>query len=402
MLAGMPSGTRSNAFGLRLLVQPRVQRILAVAILVPILVTRALQIGHFIGLPDWGFDLSFYWTAGRLVLDGQTPYAPFQLAGPYPPQGVPYEYLYPPFLAVLVAPAVALIPDYRDSNWLWAIMGATILAATVALVARREELGSRFDRVILVASAFALGPVVSELILGNVHLLILGLVAGAWMALRRETRAGDIGAGALIGAATLIKVFPGLIVVWFLLAGRPRAAFAAVMTMGVLALATLPIVGLEPWLQYPTVLANLGPPTDLTFVLAPSAWLSAIIPARIAQFVVLITGLALVAWTAGRGPGPIGYAIAVAVSILVAPALYPHYLAIMVFPLLIAIRYAPAPVWIALAIVCMFGLEIDALGDLRQLVNRAMLTIGPIILVAVLVWFNREHAGPRPADTASP
>jgi hypothetical protein len=47
-------------------------------------------------------------------------------------------------------------------------------------------------------------------------------------------------------------------------------------------------------------------------------------------------------------------------------------------------------------------LEIDALGDLRQLVNRAMLTIGPIILVAVLVWFSLERAGPRPADTASP
>ena len=339
------------------------QQILAVAILAPILLTRALQIAHFTGLPDWGFDLSFYWTAGRLVLDGQTPYAPFQLAGPYPPQGVPYEYLYPPFLAVLVAPAVALIPDFRDANWLWAIGGATILAATVALVARREELGSRFDRAILVTSAFALGPIVSELILGNVHLLILGLVGGAWLALRRGTGTGDIAAGALIGVATLIKVFPGLIVVWFLLAGRPKAALASVLTMAILALATLPFVGLEPWLQYPTVLANLGPPTDLTFVLAPSAWLSAVIPARIAQGVVLIMGLALVALAARRGPGPVGYAIAVAVSVLIAPALYPHYLAIMVFPLLVAIRYAPAPLWIGVAVVCMFGYEIDALGD---------------------------------------
>ena len=107
----MRPGGLSQAYGVRLLFEPRVQRIALIALLVGRPADPGVPGGRAERRRWLGYDLTFYWRAGQHLLDGQSIYAPFQLAGPYPPQGVDYEYLYPPFLAVAVAPLVALLPD---------------------------------------------------------------------------------------------------------------------------------------------------------------------------------------------------------------------------------------------------------------------------------------------------
>jgi hypothetical protein len=150
-------------------------------------------------------------------------------------------------------------------------------------------------------------------------------------------------------------------------------------------------VGLQTWLDYPTVLLNLGPPTDLTFVLAPSAWLSQGMPARLAQVLVTLSGVAVVIWAARNRSEPVSFAVVVATSVLIAPALYPHYLAIMVLPMLLAIRYVRPAWWLVVAYVLMLGLEIDAFGDARHLVTRMALTGGALLLTGTLLWFGRAR-----------
>lgn len=397
----MRTGALSQAYGIRLLFKPRVQRIGLITLLAVFLSVRVFQFFYFSDVIQWGYDLSFYWRAGQHILDGQPIYAPFQLAGPYPPQGVDYEYLYPPFLAVVVAPLVAVIGDYRAANWLWAGLGAVILALAVVLMARRERLARGVDLALLVGAAFAYAPVVSELIIGNVHLLILGLLAGAWLAVARGTARGEVVAGAFVGVAALIKVFPGLVILWFLLTGRFRAAAAAVVTMAVLALATLPVIGLGPWLDYPTVLANLGPPTELTDVLAPTVWLSAVMPPLVARVLVTIIGIATVAWVARRRSDEAGFAVTVVVSLLIAPALYPHYLAIMVLPLLFALRLRLPAVQVGVVFMSATGGGPEVFGDAAWIVNRALPTIGALLLIAGLIWFGRARDA-RPLNVASP
>ena len=186
---------------------------------------------------------------------------------------------------------------------------------------------------------------------------------------------------------------------WLLLVGRYRAFVASLVTLGALVLVTLPVVGLRPWLDYPTVLLNLGAPVEFGHVLAPSAWLWAVMPEPLARAIVLTTaGIVLVYATLHRTE-PVSFGIAVALSILIAPALYHHYLAIMILPLLIGLRHTTNVAWVFLAFILMSvgGQSIE--GDAMWLGSRAFPTIGALLVVAgLLIWGERRNT-PQPAPT---
>lgn len=387
----------SQVYGIRLFFEPRVQRIGLFALLAVILAIRAYQLVGLSGEFAWGYDQANYWRAGHRILSGTSVYQPFQLAGPYPPQGITDIYLYPPFLAVVVAPLVALVPDGHAGNWLWMAIGAVILALGVLSTARREGLARGFDLALLLAAIFAYAPVVSEMIIGNVDLEILGLLTAAWLAVRSGSERGDLLAGGWVALATVIKVFPGIMILWFLLTGRYRAAGAAVVTMVLLILVTLPVTGLQLWSDYPVVLANLGPPVEFTDVLAPSAWLSVIMPPLAARALVTAVGIAVVIWAARRRSAPISFAVTVVVSVLIGPSLFPHYLAMLVLPMLLAIRYAPPMGWVGLVWLSALGGGAEVFGDATWIVNRAIPTLGALALVVGLAWFGRHGDRSMPA-----
>jgi hypothetical protein len=409
----------ANVFGLRLLGRPAVQVSILVVLAVLALAFRALQFWVLTGEIQWGYDFSFYWLAGRRLLEGEPIYSATQLAGPYSPQGQD-GFLYPPPLAAVITPLSALFEtDYRPANWIWAAMGAAVLVASVLAVTRAERLGERYPllaghrRWLLVAAAFAFPPVVGELVMGNVHLLLLGLFAIAWLAVRSDNPNREWTAGLAIGVAAVVKVFPGLLIVWFLASRRYRAAAGVVIGALVVAVATLEFTGLEPWQQYPTVLANLSAPADVTDTLAPTVWLAPVLGFDLARWVVLGAGLSLMAIVglAARRDVPstrpttlaASFGVAITVSVLVAPALYHHYLAIMVLPLLLGL-VAGVPVrWLALAYLLMWGGQQDALGEWSWVVNRGLPTAGALVLFGALVLRLRRLPAPaQPSGERDP
>ena len=397
----------SNVYGLRLLAKPGVQRLALGVLLGVVLLYRVLQIAVLTGQIQWGYDFSFYWTAAAHLLDGQPIYSAAQLAGPYAPQGQEGFLYPPPFAAALIPFAAVLSRDPRVVNWIWFALGLVILTASVWSVARVEGLADRFAILRgrgawwLVAGALALPPVVAELVLGNVHLEILGLLALAWLGIRRRTRNGEVVAGAAIGVATLVKVFPGLLILWLILARRYRAAVAAVIAIAVIALATLPITGIQPWLDYPTVLANLGAPSDTTDTLAPTVWLAPLLGFGLARILITVAGLVLVAIVAiaaqGRQSLAASYATAVTASVLIAPAVYQHYLAILVLPLLLGLAAGVRLRWLSLAYLLMWGGEQPALGDLAWVVNKGLPTLGALLLLGVLADAALRPRSPTPS-----
>jgi len=153
---------------------------------------------------------------------------------------------------------------------------------------------------------------------------------------------------------------------------------------------TLPITGIEPWLQYPTVLANLSAPADTRDTLAPTVWLAGPLGFTLARLVVSVVGLAIVAWAALRARGAVSmstarsFAIAVTVSILIAPATYHHYLALLVLPLVLGLASGVSIGWLAASYLLMWGGEQVALGDLSWIVNKGLPTAGALLLLVAL------------------
>jgi alpha-1,2-mannosyltransferase len=388
----------ANVYGLRLLGRPGVRRTILLVVVATVLLYRIGQFVYWTGQIQWGYDFSAYWTAGGHVLNGQALYLPDQLAGPYAPQRQ-FLYLYPPPLAAFAIPFAALFGDYRLAEWVWTAIGAAIVVWTVLALRRSEAIGECYPafagrgRWLLVGLAFAFPPIVAELVLGNVNILLLGLLTAAWLGVRADRGGkghdsavgGAAVAGIAIGIATVVKVFPGLLILWLLLTRRYRAAAWAIGAVVVVAVVTLPFTGLQPWLDYPTVLANLSAPSDTTDTLAPTVWLAPLLGFTISRTVVTVIGLVIVVWSARVAPARISFAIAVLVSVLIAPALYQHYLAILVLPLLLALGAGVSARWLAVPYLLMWGGQQNALGDLAWIVNKGLPTAGALLLLGLLL-----------------
>ena len=384
-----------------------------------VLAFRFLQFALLTRQVQWGYDFSAYWSAAGRLLDGLSPYDAHQLAGVYSPQQQ-FLYLYPPPLAAAATPLAALFPtDYRAAAWVWTALGAVLLVASVLAVASVERLSERFPALsgrgvwLLVAGALAFPPVVGELVLGNVHLLLLGLLTLAWLGIRRNNGRGEWIAGLAVGVAAVIKVFPGLLLFWFLLQRRYRAALGVVVGAVVVALVALPLTGIQPWLDYPAVLANLGPPVDTRDTLAPTVWLGEVTGFDIARVVITLIGLGIIEWTGQRRGKAMAipddpatarsFAIAVTVSVLIAPALYHHYLALLVLPMVLGLAAGVPLPWLAGAYFLMWGGEQAALGDASWIVNRAMPTAGALVLLlGLVVGRARRVTELAPAEPAAP
>jgi Glycosyltransferase family 87 len=405
----------AGLYGLRLLGKPSVRRVALAVLLGVVLVYRLGQFLYWTGQIQWGYDFSAYWAAGGHLLHGQPIYDPTQLAGPYAPQQH-FLYLYPPPLAAFAIPFASLFADYRQAEWIWTAIGAAIVVAVVLALHRSERLGERYEllrgrgRWFLVAAAFAFPPVIAELVLGNVNILLLGLLTAAWLGLSRRAAGadgaaaagGDAMAGLTVGDATVIKVFPGVVALWFLLTRRYRATLWAIAGGLLLAAVTLPVTGIQPWLDYPTVLANLSSPADTTDTLAPTVWLAPILGFTVARVLVTLIGLAIVAWSARVATARVSFAVAVLVSVLIAPALYQHYLAILVLPFGLALGAGVPLRWLGLAYLLMWGGQQPALGDLAWIVNKGLPTAGTLILLAALVTHPRTRTGSTPSPAAMP
>jgi len=391
-------------YGLRLLRQRPVQLAALGVVLLVVLILRALQFVVLTRQIQWGYDFSFYWTAARHLLDGLPIYSATQLAGPYVPQGQD-GFLYPPPLAAAVTPLAFLFPDFRAANWVWAAMGALLMIVSIVSLWRSERIEGRYPLLagrgkwLLVAAAFAFPPVVGELVMGNVHLLLLWLLTLARLGIRRGDPGGRVGGGAMIGLASIIKVFPGVLLVWALVARSARTAIGIVLGVAVAALVTLPVTGIDPWFDYPTVLANLSAPADTRDTLAPTVWLAGFMDFTLARIIVTVLGLAIIVWSArslwseeqrlpaeeGRSATARSFAVAVTVSVLIAPALYHHYLALLVLPMLLALGAGVPLGYLAVAYFLMWGGQQDALGDLAWVVNRGFPTLGALVLLLGLV-----------------
>lgn len=288
-----------------------------------------------------GFDLKLILEAGRAVASGQSPYDPGMLAGTAP-DAPDLFFSYPPH----VAQAASLLSGVSVTVVLFGLW--LVAAAGLALVAGRLRLRLAPDlaRPAMVLPVLALSPLFLPfgvgLLFGNLDVLFpfaYGLVVLAALGDRRDQVAG----GVALALASVTKLHPGSMGVWFLaraarerrqggVAPAWRVVIAAVVTaVGVLVI-SVATFGTQIWSDYLTIVRvgagsglvdprNIGPAAQLASVLGLGD-----AGARPIQVVTTLAALALSAWAGWTRDDPLeGIAWAVVASLATLPVTWYHY-----------------------------------------------------------------------------
>lgn len=149
-------------------------------------------------------DFAAYYLAARALRAGMDPYDPQTLAALASSAGITAytPYIYPPLLAVIVMPLAGL--PYPAAAALWLALSAAALVCALSMLRSMVEIPDRVFTAVA-AAAFVFPAAHHTLELGQVNHFLLLLIAGAALAPRART------AGALLGVAAAIKVFPAAI-----------------------------------------------------------------------------------------------------------------------------------------------------------------------------------------------
>jgi hypothetical protein len=349
------------------------------ATLVVISVSQGVRLSWPADIPAQKSDLASFVESGRRALSG---------ANPYICDGCPAN-LNPPVSLVLFAPLVAL--DSEALPWFW--YGASLALyglATLVLAWIYPEHQP------LYRASWALGLAAPwhALAQGNLYVVLLVLVVGAWLLLRAGRTAA---AGALIGLLVALKpsflIWPVLL--W--LVGARRAAVGAVVTGGTLSL--LPLLVFDPAV-YGQWLALAQAVSLSTSSLPGNAGLLPLV-ARLGLpwlgvALVLALGAGVVAWTwRARPPVLDASAVGLACGLVLSPVLWAAY-AMLLLPVLFHRRRWPWGLSLAVLLLSFPAVQVawQLPGSDRGLPGL-MLGIGYLLVLASVLSPHVRCAGDR-------
>jgi alpha-1,2-mannosyltransferase len=195
-------------------------------------------------------DFHDYWLAGRLILQGQSPYDTAAMQALAHAEHLSFTlgggYSYPLPFAIAMVPLAAL-PFGLALATFSAISLATfgLTLAAWAGWAHGPAMATRRRRVLLVLAAGLYPPVYGTVAMGQANLILFPLPAiGAVLVLEGTTAARRLCGGILFGLAGIVKLVPAVVAVPLALGKRTWAAAGVVAgALGTLALATVAL----PW-----------------------------------------------------------------------------------------------------------------------------------------------------------
>ncbi|MEZ6113553.1 MAG: glycosyltransferase family 87 protein [Pirellulaceae bacterium] len=156
---------------------------------------------------------------------------------------------HPPASVLLVLPFGRL--EFFTANWLWNWLSLALIAPTLWLLMRSRGLSfsawSLLPILTLVLTSNSLAQQVNQ---GQLNLLLLFLLTWAW-ALQRD--AFDGWAGALIGIAAAVKVFPAFLGLYFLMQRRWRGVLGVVIGFVAMNAVTGAVLGWQALHDYAVV-----------------------------------------------------------------------------------------------------------------------------------------------------
>ena len=275
----------------------------------------------FPGSEGWGYDYRAYADAAVRLQDTGSLYAAETLDGPYRPG--PYGlYMYAPPLGLVITPLAGQELDLAMSVW-FLLHVAALIAACALMPVRWTVRVAAFG---LAALSLA---VTRDLILGNVSVLLLLPMVVAWRWLDRPLGS--------VAQALAMSVRPtlGVLIIWQLLRRQWRAVAWTLGAGLVLIVLTLPLVGVDGYVDYVTVLGNLSGVTGVLFNYDLSSTAYRLGASQGVADLALVAGYAFAVGAmlfSMRRDREIGFMVTLTASLLLSPLLWDHYLALLVLP----------------------------------------------------------------------
>lgn len=308
------------------------------------------------------------WSSARNVLEGHPAYEPVpDSAHRY--LGFPKDVtgwtgtvnVHPPPSLLLGLPLARL--DYPDAFMVWNLISLGLMVLSFWLIARGLELRTTaWDWVPVGVLLLAGYPLAVQIVHGQLSLLLLFLITGAWYADRRGLAWI---AGAALGAASAIKLFPAYLALYFLFRRRYAVLGYAVGCFVLLAAAT---AGFAGWDVFATYASEVMPHTSAWRAAANNASLAGfwyrllsasghyVLAAPLAEsplgalLATAASGLAVTALSAvavwrARGPGEMtrAFSLVVLAMLLVSPVTWEHSFLLLPLPLLMLWLGEPGP-----------------------------------------------------------
>lgn len=305
-------------------------------------------------------DFLTYWDASNNVAAGRSPYE-WLTENPPGSEMFVSVYVYPPLLALLLAPLTQAL-DYLTARWLWLAFSMLCLAVGVALVWRSS--GLRIRNPLVLVSCLALLPTATwALVIGQLSPQLLLLIAGAFAALGARRPAV---AGVFVAFGAYLKSFPALLGGYLLLRRKWRGFLAAVATGLLLVALSLLALGWEVHWAYlsrviPAQYLWFGLPSDVSItgffnrllvespfddpfttpIIAAPAMARAAIALSTAALLV-VSSYAIWRARSDYAGEAASFALAVVTAMLVSPISGSYNLVIAVLPLIVAAAHVQA------------------------------------------------------------
>jgi hypothetical protein len=311
-------------------------------------------------------------------------------------------FLYPPFVALALAPFAAL--GYAATYVLWLLVNCALLAAVLRALARYLDLGA-LDTAFLAAAGASFLPVVATLLQGQVSILLLAAVAGVFFALRSGR---DMLGGALLGLVLLKPPYVLPFLVLLLVQRRWRALGAFVAAAGVLALIPIPVLGVSTDLQYLHLLREAAGWHTSSGGFSPQAnenlwgFFRLLLPASVATMAqvavsaAVLLGVAQIARRPGRSVD-VTFAAATVAAVLVNPHVLIHDLALLLLPAAVVLRWTGKGKAVPVLLIAGYGAALAA-APIEAMTHVQVLV--PVMAGAVL-WLC-THGEEAEEDCALP
>lgn len=375
--------------------------------------------------------LAYYTVASIIVYNSATAFADFQVfaqAAKSLAVGAPiYDfvqassdpnspvYKHPPLFALMLAPLAHL--ELTPLAQTWFLVNQSLFGLTLVMLLHSFEIGWRSPAFYLLTVASLMHrPVIESLWRGQPDFVILASLALGFLLLRKKH---DLAAGVALSVGTMLKLYPGLILLYFVLQRRWRGLAGLAIGCTALLAVSVIAVGWETHVRYVTeilLIQNAAVPypenqsysgfisrlvvppeqidwdTTVPMPIVPGLFVLALDAASVA-----VTGWAILRGGATRQLPQLGltFAALVPLMILMWPTGWIHYQTILILPLFALACYLRRKDRVVL-VLTVIGFALTAIGNEKPVLDpaffyglpgllRSYKTLGIVLLWAALL-----------------